>query len=56
MTFLAFRVLLVVDAEVIIFNRWGNEVFSQNGALQPGFNEIWNGSNVIDGTYFIGLY
>ena len=43
---------LVVDAEVIIFNRWGNEVFSRSVTLQPGFNKIWDSSNVIDGTYF----
>jgi len=43
---------LVVDAEVIIFNRWGNEVFSRSVTLQPGFNEIGDSSNLIDGTYF----
>lgn len=48
-----------VHCELLIFNRWGNEVQHFNGTLNAGINALWdgnsNGKNVIDGTYFYKL-
>ena len=36
------------DNEVVVYNRWGNIVYSKNGYK----NEEWNGSELPDGSYF----
>ncbi len=45
-----------VHCELLIFNRWGNEVQHFSGMLNTGANALWggnsNGKNVTDGTYF----
>jgi gliding motility-associated-like protein len=35
------------DTKVIIYNRWGNEVYSSNN-----YQNNWNGNDLPDGTYF----
>jgi large repetitive protein len=41
------------DNEVIIMNRWGNQVFSRKGYRnEDGWDGDWNGKHVPDGTYF----
>ncbi len=37
----------VASNQVSIFNRWGNEVFSQ-----PDYQNDWNGDGLSVGTYF----
>lgn len=46
-----------MHAEIVFFNRWGNEVFTYNKDLNLGSNVIWNGTSagsatVTDGVYF----
>lgn len=41
------------DNEVVIFNRWGNEVFTRKGYRnEEGWDGTWNEKYVPDGTYF----
>ena len=41
------------DNEVIIMNRWGNQVFSQKKYRnEDGWDGSWNNQYVPDGTYF----
>jgi large repetitive protein len=41
------------DNEVIIMNRWGNQVFSRKGYRnEDGWQGTWNNQAVPDGTYF----
>jgi gliding motility-associated-like protein len=41
------------ENEVIIWNRWGNEVFRKKGYRNDsGFDGTWNGKILPDGTYF----
>ncbi|MBL7813488.1 MAG: gliding motility-associated C-terminal domain-containing protein [Saprospiraceae bacterium] len=45
------------DNEVIVFNRWGNEVFRKKGYRNDdAWKGIWNGFTVPDGTYFYCIY
>lgn len=41
-----------VDAEVVLLNRWGNVVYEYKGGLTPGVNDLWDGNDASDGTYF----
>ncbi|MGV3642453.1 MAG: ice-binding family protein [Adhaeribacter sp.] len=38
------------ENEVVIFNRWGNEVYRSKG-----YNNTWNGGDLLSGTYFYQL-
>ena len=38
------------EAELYVFNRWGNEVF-----YEQGYDNSWDGGNVPDGTYYYVL-
>jgi gliding motility-associated-like protein len=38
---------LFPDNELVVFNRWGNEVYSR-----ASYNNLWDGSNLSEGTYF----
>ncbi|MEM9921425.1 MAG: gliding motility-associated C-terminal domain-containing protein, partial [Bacteroidota bacterium] len=41
------------DNRVLIFNRWGNEIFNQRGYTNAlGWNGQWKGKDLPDGTYF----
>ena len=41
------------DNEVIVFNRWGSEVYSRKGYRNSeGWDGIWEGNQLPDGTYF----
>ena len=41
------------NSEVTVFNRWGNEVFSQKGYTNDkGWGGTFDGNNLPDGTYF----
>ncbi len=41
------------DNEVLIFNRWGNQVFTRKGYRnEDGWDGSWNGKFTPDGTYF----
>ena len=41
------------NSEVVIFNRWGNEVFTRKGYRnEEGWDGSWNEKFVPDGTYF----
>ena len=44
------------NADVYVYNRWGNQVYFRNGGYQnvPGiaFDGTWDGSDLPDGTYF----
>jgi gliding motility-associated-like protein len=43
--------------EVVIYNRWGNEIFKRKGYTNDdGWRGDWNGQIVIDGTYFYAIY
>jgi gliding motility-associated-like protein len=35
------------DNELVVINRWGNEVYSQKS-----YQNDWDGSNLLEGTYF----
>jgi gliding motility-associated-like protein len=41
---------LYPDNELIVLNRWGNEVYTQKSYLNN-----WDGSDLLDGTYFFVL-
>ncbi|MDD3685748.1 MAG: HYR domain-containing protein, partial [Bacteroidales bacterium] len=38
---------LFPENELVVFNRWGNEVYSR-----ASYNNLWDGSNLSEGTYF----
>ncbi len=38
------------DNELVVFNRWGNEVYSKKS-----YDNLWDGSNLSEGTYFYML-
>jgi len=38
---------LFPENELVVFNRWGNEVYSRTS-----YNNLWDGSNLSEGTYF----
>ncbi len=38
---------LYPDNEVVVVNRWGNEIYSQKG-----YSNTWDGSNLSEGTYY----
>jgi gliding motility-associated-like protein len=41
------------DNEVVIFNRWGNQVFSKKGYRnESGWDGTWGEKHVPNGTYF----
>jgi gliding motility-associated-like protein len=43
--------------EVIIYNRWGNEIFKRKGySNDDGWAGDWSGQIVLDGTYFYTIY
>ena len=42
------------DNDIEIFNRWGNQVYKAQGYMQNG--KIWDGSNLLDGTYYYILH
>ncbi len=45
------------DNEVIIVNRWGNQVFTRKGYRnEEGWDGTWNTKNVPDGTYFYCIH
>ena len=44
-----------VKAKLQIVNRWGNEVFSFDGILNVGVNDLWNDADVTSGVYFYVL-
>ena len=55
--FFGIKVNYAVDANLVILNRWGNDVFQWKGTLQAGENNLWNGKSkegnqVSDGVYF----
>ncbi|MDA3909906.1 MAG: gliding motility-associated C-terminal domain-containing protein [Bacteroidales bacterium] len=41
---------LYPDNELVVLNRWGNEVYSRKS-----YNNLWDGSNLSEGTYFYVL-
>jgi gliding motility-associated-like protein len=41
---------LYPDNELIVYNRWGNEVYSKTS-----YDNLWDGSNLSEGTYFYVL-
>ncbi|HOT89396.1 MAG TPA: gliding motility-associated C-terminal domain-containing protein, partial [Bacteroidales bacterium] len=41
---------LYLDNELVVLNRWGNEVYSMTG-----YKNNWDGSNLREGTYFYFL-
>jgi gliding motility-associated-like protein len=43
--------------EVLIYNRWGNEIFKRKGYKNDeGWRGDWNGQIVMDGTYFYLIF
>ena len=45
------------DNEVVVFNRWGNEVYRKKGYRNDdAWQGTWNGLSVPDGTYFYCIY
>ncbi len=48
---LEFIRLLYPDAEILIFNRWGQELFYSKGYAEP-WDGTYNGEKVPDGTYY----
>lgn len=44
-----------VKAQIQIVNRWGNNLFSFDGLLKSGVNDLWDGADVSDGVYFYKL-
>src|SRR5690606_15585820 len=53
--FFSITVNQTVKAQLQILNRWGNEVFSFDGILNVGVNDLWNGADVTSGVYFYVL-
>ncbi len=43
------------DNNVMIFDRWGKEIFNQTGYTATNNNKVFTGSNLDDGTYFYVL-
>lgn len=41
--------------EVVVFNKWGQQIHSQSGEYKP-WDGTWNGVNVPDGTYYYVFY
>ncbi|MCE3229653.1 MAG: hypothetical protein K0S32_4204 [Bacteroidetes bacterium] len=41
--------------ELYVFNKWGQQVYSQRGKYEP-WDGKWNGVNVPDGTYYYVFY
>ncbi len=45
------------ENEVVVFNRWGNEVYRKKGYRNDeAWQGLWNGMAVPDGTYFYCIY
>ena len=45
------------DNEVVVFNRWGNEVYRKKGYRNDeAWQGTWNGKTLPDGTYFYCIY
>ncbi|MBA3900316.1 MAG: gliding motility-associated C-terminal domain-containing protein, partial [Bacteroidetes bacterium] len=43
----------ITDNHLMVFNRWGNEVFSQENYSNTWTGINKNGNQLVDGTYFI---